>query len=355
MSSPAVQIALTSLLLAIATITIVVIYVIWKYTPIIGRIFEEMPRFLPLRVTPIQGGEDVKFSTADGLELVGTYLKTRTAERSGVLIFCHEYLSDRWSVIPYLDSLRDQGFDLFTFDFRNHGQSASDPIYKPLHWVTDHEVNDLRAAITYLRTRPDADPAGFGLFGVSRGGGTALCVSGRDPTGIWGVITDGAFPTKGTLQAYLVRWAEIFVSSPYVWKFVPVFVFRFLGWVATLRTQVRLHCRYTNVEREVSRIAPRPWFSIHGQKDAYISVKIAEGLFRCAGDPKELWIVEGAKHNRCRDKDPAAYQVRILDFVRRSSPRRFQKPAVETPVVPLEASSLHQLPISADLDMAASI
>ena len=43
-----------------------------------------------------------------------------------------------------------------------------------MHWASDREVRDLRAALAYLRTRPDRDPAGFGLFGVSRGGTTAL-------------------------------------------------------------------------------------------------------------------------------------------------------------------------------------
>ena len=94
-------------------------------------------------------------------------------------MYCHEYLSDRWSYRPYVDHLRDLGFDIFTFDFRNHGAEPVRPGYAPLQWATDHEVRDLRAALAYLRTRPDRDPAGFGLFGVSRGGTTALSWSRR--------------------------------------------------------------------------------------------------------------------------------------------------------------------------------
>ncbi len=51
-----------------------------------------------------------------------------------------------------------------------------------MQWTTDHEVRDLRAALAYLRTRPDHDPAGFGLFGVSRGGTTALSWPPPSPT-----------------------------------------------------------------------------------------------------------------------------------------------------------------------------
>ncbi len=48
-----------------------------------------------------------------------------------MIVYCHEYLSDRWSYHPYVDHLRDLGFDLFTFDFRNHGESENEPGYGP--------------------------------------------------------------------------------------------------------------------------------------------------------------------------------------------------------------------------------
>ena len=71
---------------------------------------------------------------------------------------------------------------------------------------------DLQGALAYLRSRPDHDPAGFGLFGVSRGGSTALVV-GAAERDVWGVVTDGAFPTRGTMTAYILRWAEIYARS----------------------------------------------------------------------------------------------------------------------------------------------
>ncbi len=348
MSSPSSVFVITSALLAMGTIVGFLAYVVIRYSPIVERIFEEKPMFLPLRVAPVAGGEDVRFSTRDGLSLAGTYFPARTDYRSGVVVFCHEYLSNRWSFQPYADHLRDQGFDLFTFDFRNHGESPKDPVYNPLQWVTDHEELDLQAALTYLRTRSDADPAGVGLFGVSRGAGTALCQASKDPR-VWGVITDGAFPTRGTMLAYILRWAEIYVGNPLFWKAVPVGVFDFLGMAARLKTERKLHCRYANVERAVARLAPRPWLSIHGQKDAYIGVDIARALFDRGGDPKELWIVDGAKHNRCREKQPVAYQGRVAGFFRDNAPRGQPIRDLEAKVAVTEASSFTEIPVPADL------
>ena len=60
---------------------------------------------------------------------------------------------------------------------------------------------------------------------------------------------------------------------------------------------------------------------IHGAKDAYIGPEIARQLFVLAGEPKDLWIVPGAKHNRCREVDPDAYAARIESFLQQYAPR----------------------------------
>lgn len=318
------------LVLTLAAIAVSMAYLIVRYTPIICRIFEEMPMFLPLRLPPRSDGEDVRLTTADGLELRGSYLKARGGRRTGVIVFCHEFLSNRWSYFPYADSLRDLGFDLFTFDFRNHGESAGAADYQPLQWVSDHEVRDLQTVLDYLRSREDRDPAGFGLFGISKGGGTALVAAARSRD-VWGVITDGAFPTQGTMLAYVKRWAEIFVESKLLCSllrdYAPTSLFAMLCVVARRRAARRLSCRFPNIEKAVARITPRPWLMIHGAKDAYIGPAIAESLFARAGEPKELWIVPGAKHNRCREVDAREYARRVDAFLGRSSPRPLLDPA----------------------------
>lgn len=339
--SPA-QLVLASLALFLVCSLGFVTYLFFRYSPIIGRIFEETPMFFPLRVPPDPGGEDVRFKSVDGLELVGTYLPARTDARVGVMVFCHEYLGDRWSFRPYVGDLRDLGFDIFTFDFRNHGESATDPSYQPLQWVTDHEVRDLAGALAYLRTRPDRDPAGVGLFGVSRGGGAALCVAAGDP-GVWGVLTDGAFATRGTMWAYMHRWAEIYIHTRSLWRRVPAVFFNTLidvvGYFGRWRSQWRLSCRFPDVEKAVARIAPRPWLMIHGEKDAYIGPEIAQRLFAEAGEPKQLWLVPGAKHNRCREVEPEAYRERVLRFVSQYAPRRAEAAEAASSASPVTADT----------------
>ena len=225
-----------------------VIYLTVKYSPIIGRIFEEQPLFLPLRVSPGERGRAGRVrDRRRARRSPAPTCRPGRPSRAGVMVYCHEYLSDRWSYRPYVDHLRDLGFDIFTFDFRNHGESESEPGYAPMQWATDREVRDLRAALAYLRSRPDRDPAGFGLFGVSRGGTTA---SGRRRTSATSgaSITDGAFPTDGTMVAYIIRWAEIYVRIRFLRRLIPRWLYRVLAWSGRRRVGARLNCRFPDVE-----------------------------------------------------------------------------------------------------------
>jgi fermentation-respiration switch protein FrsA (DUF1100 family) len=190
-----------------------------------------------------------------------------------------------------------------------------------MHWASDREVRDLRAALVYLRSRPDHDQAGFGLFGVSRGGTAALLAAPRERD-VWGVITDGAFPTVGMMVAFSVRWTGLYVTSPFLRSIVPNWLYTFLAWLGRRTAERQLNCRFPVVERAVSRLAPRPWLMIHGERDNYVSLEVVQGLFRHAKSPKELWLVPGAKHNRCREADPEAYSARIVRFLDQFGPRR---------------------------------
>jgi hypothetical protein len=156
-------------------------YVWFHYYPIVERLIGQVPLLVPEPSKPLTGGEECEFRTADGLTLRGTYLRHRGDRRQGVILFGHELKGDRWNAVPYVTELLDAGFDVLTFDFRNHGASDVDPQYKPRPWITEFDATDVRAAVDYLASRPDADPRGIGILGISRAGGATLCAVGGDP------------------------------------------------------------------------------------------------------------------------------------------------------------------------------
>jgi fermentation-respiration switch protein FrsA (DUF1100 family) len=53
---------------------------------------------------------------------------------------------------------------------------------------------------------------------------------------------------------------------------------------------------------------------IHGEKDSYIVPEIAEQLFNRAREPKEFWLVPGAKHNAAIQVASESYGRRLVEF-----------------------------------------
>jgi len=287
-------------------------YLYIRYIDVLVRIFEEKPFFIIPRGEPVPGAEDVSFQTPDGLTLRGCYLRA-TGPRRGVILFGLEYGSNRWSCVPYCQNLLANGFDVFAFERRNQGESDRMPGYEPLQWITNWEVVDTQAAIAYLKTRPDANPAGIGLFGVSKGGGAGLLAASRNPY-VRCCVTDGAFATYTTMVPYMRKWVGIYSRRHFLRAYVPSWFYGLIGRAGLRRIGRARHCRFPHLERAIARLAPRPLLMIHGANDTYIKPDMARALFDLAGEPKEFWLVEGAKHNQALNVANGEYQRRVLEF-----------------------------------------
>jgi len=53
---------------------------------------------------------------------------------------------------------------------------------------------------------------------------------------------------------------------------------------------------------------------IHGSADNYIKPDMARTLFDMAGKPKEVWLVDGAKHNQSMNQAGEEYKHRVQTF-----------------------------------------
>lgn len=203
------------------------LFVRWKYQHLVVRIFQEKPLFIIPRGQPLPEAEDVCFPTTNGLTLHGCYLAT-PKQRRGVILFGLEFGSTRWSCWSYCEHLVAAGFDVFAFETRNQGESDALPGYDPLQWVTDYEVSDARAALAYLKARPDADPRGVGFFGISKGAGAGLLAAARDPY-VRCFVTDGMFATYTTVVPYMRQWFRIYNQSYALHGLLPSWYYGVVG------------------------------------------------------------------------------------------------------------------------------
>lgn len=79
---------------------------------------------------------------------------------------------------PYHDGLLAAGIAVLVFDYRGFGDSEGDATYlDPMN-----QVEDWRAAVSYLETRAEVDAGRLGAFGSGgTGGGNAVMIAGLDP------------------------------------------------------------------------------------------------------------------------------------------------------------------------------
>jgi pimeloyl-ACP methyl ester carboxylesterase len=294
------------------------------YLPHMVRIFQEKPLFIIPRGQPVPEAEDVTVCTADGLNLRGCYLKG-TGPRRGVIWFGLEFGSNRWACVPYCEHLLEHGYDVFAVETRGQGDSDRLPGYEPLQWVTDYEVRDMEAALAYLKTRPDADPSGVGLFGISKGAGAGLFAAAGDPY-VRCCVTDGVFATYTTLVPYLRHWFRIYNQNYVRQAMFPSWYYGRLGLIGLGWIEAERRCRFPHLEPALRRLR-RPLLMIHGGSDVYIKPGMARALFDLARPPKEFWLVPEAKHNQAFHLAGEEYCRRVLEFFDRHLARQAADPS----------------------------
>ncbi len=299
--------------LAAAGLVLQFLYLRNHYLDFILRCFRERPLFVIPRGDPIPGGEKVHFPTTEGLTLMGCYLRHRRARRRGVILFGIEFGADCWSAVPYCEHLLDHGYDVFAYEPRSQASSEKQPGYDALHWVTEYEVRDAKSAIAYLKARPDGDSRGIGFFGISKGAGAGIMAAAQDPF-VRCCITDGIFATRTTMIVYMLKWVGVVSNCYWLQRILPIWYYGLLADAGLRFMEHENGCRFPRLEKLIERLSPRPLLMIHGSSDTYITPALAQSLFARARAPKELWLVEGAKHNQALRTAGDDYRQRTLAF-----------------------------------------
>ena len=303
---------LTLLALLVGAFLCFHVFILRYYVQHVVRIFQEKPLFILPYGKPDPDAEDIELPTPSGLVLRACYWKAKTP-RKGVIWFGLEFGSTRWSCGPFCEFLRQAGYDVFACESRGQGQTPTVNGYEPLQWVTRFDVEDYRVALEYLKGRPDADPRGFGLFGLSKGAASGILAAAGEPA-LRCVATDGMFGTRTTMIPYMYQWVLIYTPRKKLAKWLPRWYLAIVADVALKRIEEARHVKYPSLGTALRKLRSRPLFMIHGEKDNYIKPDMARSLFNQACSPKELWIVPKAKHNQAAQIAGDEYSRRIREF-----------------------------------------
>jgi len=234
--------------------------------------------------------EDVTFTTRDGLELEGWYIPSRNG--AAVISF-----PGRKGPQKPARFLARHGYGVLLFDRR--GEGASDGDGNLFGWGGDE---DIRAAIEFLKGRPDVDPGRIGGIGQSVGAELMLqAAAGTDE--LAAVVSDGA----GT-RSFGEEMEEFHGASK--WLGIPLLAVKTAS--VAVFSSTAPPPKLTDL---VARIE-QPVFFIYAPDGGVESMNPT--YYDLAQGPKTIWAVPGVGHMGGFDAHPKEYERRVVSFYDRA-------------------------------------
>lgn len=282
----------------------------------IRGIIENVPTFAAVPTPPVPEHDVLSITTEDGVVLEAC-IHWPDAPAIGVVVFCPELHGNHWTALHYGNALINAGFVLVAFDFRNQGNSQTCSQYQPIHWVTEHELTDIRAVLNYVRTSPDLNRLSIGIFGVSRGASAALLAACRHPE-IRAVVTDSGYSTMSLIRHFMHKFSR-FVVPDWFFNRLPKWHIELVLRQTLARSQKARACCYLHLEAEASTLpSETATLLISGGRDSYVTPDVSREVAGTIRRPDAVCIVEKARHNKSRDRSPDTYDRQLVDHFRAS-------------------------------------
>ena len=237
--------------------------------------------------------ENVSFETGDGLTLRGWYVPSQNG--AAVISF-----PGRRGPQKPARMLARHGYGVLVFDRRGEGESEGEP--NAFGWGGDR---DIKAAIDFLRTRPDVDPDRIGGIGLSVGGEMML-EAAAETDDLRAVVSEGAGARAYSdevdqMEIAGVGGTEMLMgAASYAVK---------VGTMSVLTNQAPP----ANLRDLVGKIAPRPIMLI-AAPNSKNGEKLNRGYYAAAREPKALWEIPESKHTGGMDARPVQYERRVVGF-----------------------------------------
>ncbi|MER5625198.1 alpha/beta hydrolase [Streptosporangium sp. NPDC002544] len=276
--------------------------------------------------------EKVKF-TAGGVTLAGDLRVPVAPGPHPALVLTGPFTGTRDQVTGlYASRLAGAGYVTLAFDHRNWGESGGEPRN---HEDAQGKLEDLRAAVSLLRSRPEVDAGRIGAVGICLGAGYALRFTAFDPrvkafAGVAGAYNNPYGMRAGMspdgYQRALASFTEVLERQDRSGEveYLPAVAeegeaampgdepFAYYGtsrgasahWSNTVtRASIRELITLDNMTG-ADFLSPKPGLVVHGVVDRFCSPEGAEEAYRRMDDPKRLVWLDTRLHIDLYDTEP---------------------------------------------------
>ena len=218
---------------------------------------------------------DVWIPVEHGVRLFAWYV--HAGPNQPVLLWCHGNAGNISHRLDNLLELYRRGLSVLLFDYRGYGKSSGEPSESGFY-------ADALASYDHLIMRQGVRSEQLVVFGRSLGAAVASEVATQ--RGAAGLILEGAFPSMQSMadHHYFGLPARWFVDAEF------------------------------NLSRKLSSIRI-PIFSIHGERDTIVPMKLGKEVYEAARHPKAWYSVPGAGHNDVPFVGGQVYFQRMMTFI----------------------------------------
>lgn len=263
----------------------VIFYLYWVILPVVVAIVATNGSGGPAVALDLGSGtEQVTVETADGLMLTGSYVQSR----NGAAVIT--YPSRDWTAAES-KMLADQGFGVLALDMRGYGGSEGDR--NAFGWGSTPDVD---AAVAYLQQREGVDAVGG--FGSSVGGEQMIEAAAENDS-LGAVVSEGA--GERSINEMLIRGPAAALAIPQALVLT--------GSVALLTGESPPPA----LDDLAAEISPRALMLINAA-NGNGGEELNTEYFAAAGDPKELWTIEGGGHTEGYATEPEEFTKRVSTF-----------------------------------------
>ncbi|MBY5960708.1 alpha/beta hydrolase [Marinobacter nauticus] len=211
--------------------------------------------------------EDIYLKTADGETLHGWWLPALTDEPAkGTIYYLHGNAQNVSAHILNVAWLPEQGYNVFTIDYRGYGQSTGAP-------DIEGALHDVETGLRWLAHQEHTEDRPLYLLGQSLGGALGIALASEwtqrnEQPALDGIILDGTF--SGFRYIAREKLDQFWLTWPFQYP---------LSWT--------IPDDYEGTDR-IADLSPVPVMVIHSVRDGIIPFEHGVRLYEAAEQPKKF-------------------------------------------------------------------
>ncbi|HET6533912.1 MAG TPA: alpha/beta fold hydrolase [Actinoplanes sp.] len=242
---------------------------------------------------------DVALPTGDGVQLSAWYVPS--ANRAAVILL-HGAGSTRSAVLAHAVVLARHGYGVLLPDARGHGRSGGRAM--DFGWYGDPDV---AAALSFLESRADVDPARIAAVGLSMGGEQAIGAAAGDAR-LRAVVAEGATNRVAGDKAFL---AEAYGMRGRIQNGIDALTYTATDLLTATGPPITLRAA-------AGSAAPRPILLI-AAGNVPTEAQAARHIQRGHSNV-QVWQAPGAGHTRALSTHPGEWEQQVTEFLAAALP-----------------------------------